>query len=526
MPLMAKSTRHWVAIAIVVSWGAALTWLAVRRTGQSDLSLIASQASLRLSPGEAWFRVMAGDVQIGYAGITLDTLSNGQYRIREQSSLEVPGDTALIRTIRSTEYFLGAGLGVDSLISRYVRPGRSTEFRVSESGPGWQVTSRGDGEAVSGRLEVIPVTGAQPMAPVPIRVVPLRLALVGALATGNSRTLPVASGWPPAGWPTTLEANGDSTVIFADSSETDPASGVWLPVTWDTVRTRSLVVDAPEGPLRLLLDTRGTVVAVEHPFGVLWVREDFSVARFNFRSSLVGAEAPIRQQLPALRRATPRDDADAASSRSTTYSVTRRNGAPINAALLVLLGTGRQRVARGELTISRQGAAAGRPGRNTPADPLVQVEDSAVVALAEQLSGVVLPTEFERLAASLARSVRLDTDMSAASDAAGAARSGRARPEGLARLMVAILRRNEFNARLAIGVRPFGDTLVTHAWVEAVHYGDSEWRSIDPATGRFMGTAWIRIAHAGSASPEDLLPLLADVRFTTVSTPTNEGAVP
>ena len=96
----------------------------------------------------------------------------------------------------------------------------------------------------------------------------------------------------------------------------------------------------------------------------------------------------------------------------------------------------------------------------------------------------------------------------AAVDAAGALRLGRARPEGLARLMVAVLRRNGFNARLAIGVRPVGDTLLTHAWVEAIHRSYSDWISIDPATGEIMSTTWIRLSHAGSATPEDLLPLV------------------
>lgn len=525
-PFMAKSRRYWAAVTVILAWGAALGWLALRRTGQSDLSLIASQASLRLAPGEAWFRVMAGEVQIGYAGITLDTLENGRYRIREQVSLELPGDTALIRTIRSTEYYLGAGLSVDSLISRIVRPGRRDEFRASEREGGWDVATSWDGTTTSGRMELAASPQGVTPAPVPLRVVPLRLALVGALATGDERTLPVAAGWPAAAWSTTMTTARDSVAIFADSSEVHPESGQWVPVTWDTVRTRELLMDSPEGPVRMVLDPRGTVISIEHPFGVRWVREEFSVARFNFRNALASLEPAIRAQLPVLTRAPLRGEHLRPDAQGTTYAITRRDGGSIDGALLATLASGRQRVARGELTVAQQGSSLGRPGRMVPADPLIQLEHPLVVAFADTMESSITPTGFKELSKALMARVQADTALRAAVDAAGALRLGRARPEGLARLMVAVLRRNGFNARLAIGVRPVGDTLLTHAWVEAIHRSYSDWISIDPATGEIMSTTWIRLSHAGSATPEDLLPLVADVRFTPVTAPATEGATP
>lgn len=523
---MAKSPRYWAAVAVILTWGAALGWLALRRTGQSDLSLIASQASLRLAPGEAWFRVMAGDVQIGYAGITLDTLANGRYRIREQVSLELPGDTALIRTIRSTEYFLGAGLSVDSLISRFVRPGRRDEFRASEREGGWDVRTSGLGDTTQGRMELTANPQGVSTAAVPLRVVPLRLALVGALATGDERTLAVAAGWPAAAWSTSMATAGDSTAVFADSSEVHPDSGRWVPVTWDTVRTRALLVESPDGPVRMVLDPRGTVVSIEHPFGVRWIREEFSVARFNFRNVLDSLEPGIREQLPVLVRAASSGNGLVADDRETTYDVTRRDGRGVDGGLLARLASGRQRVARGHLTISRQGSSVGRPGRMVPADPMIQLEDSAIVAFANEVGPAVSSTEFAALARAIGLRVQLDTAMQAATDAAGALRSGRARPEGMARLMVAVLRRHGFSARLAIGVRPAGDSLLTHAWVEAIHRNFADWLSIEPTTGELMSTAWIRLGHAGSAAPEDLLPLVADVRFTPVTAPATEGVTP
>ncbi|HRP09347.1 MAG TPA: hypothetical protein PLL69_12760, partial [Gemmatimonadales bacterium] len=116
----------------------------------------------------------------------------------------------------------------------------------------------------AGRLEAVPPPRTPAAAPVPLRAVPLRLSLVGALGARDQRTLPVVSGWPPAGWFTTVVPDGDSVVIFADSAEVDPITERWEPVAFDTAQTFALAIDAPESPVRLVVDQRGTVVSVEY----------------------------------------------------------------------------------------------------------------------------------------------------------------------------------------------------------------------------------------------------------------------
>ena len=523
MAAMAKSRRHWAAIAVVLTWGGALTWLALRRTGQSDLSLIASQASLRLAPGDAWFRVMAGDVQIGYAGITLDTLADGSYRIRELLTLELPRDTALTRAIRSTEYFLGGTLGVDSLSSRFTRPGRQTEIRVRGDGPAWQLTSEGAGPPVSARLEVVDRGRAPAAIPVPLLVAPLRLALVGALAARDGRTMPMAGGWPPVAWSTTIVPDGDSTAVYADSSDVDPVTGEWTAVAWDTTETRALVIDAPDGPVRLVVGPRGTVVSIEHALGVRWLREDFSVARLNFRGALEAGR--ILAALPVMAwgslRPAPGDTATTASN----YAVTRRGGSPINANLMRLLAGGRQQVSSVGLVVLSRGAAP-RPGTGPSHDPLIQDGDSAIAALHTELQPLIEAGNFRQVVRVLRARVAVDTALDLPEDAAGALRLGRARPEGLGRVLAAVLTRAGYRAHLVVGVQPAGDTLYTHAWIEASRRIDGWEQVLDPLTGQTPPTTWVRVAVAGSAAPEDLLPLVADVRFTLVTPPANEGAAP
>jgi hypothetical protein len=360
-------------------------------------------------------------------------------------------------------------------------------------------------------------------AAVPVRVAPLRLALVGALAARDGRTLPLVGGWPPAAWSTAIVPDGDSTAIYADSSDMSPATGEWIPVAWDTTVTHALILDAPDGPVRLVVNPRGTVISIEHALGVRWLRDDFSVARLNFRGALDADR--ITAALPVMAWGSLRPPGTDTATGAMNYSVTRRDGSPVNANLLRLLAGGRQQVSSVGLVILSRGAA-NRPGPGIAHDPMVQESDSAIALLASELVAHLDEGRFREVARVLRARVSVDTALSLPEDAAGALSLGRARPEGLGRLLVAVLNRTGYRAQLVVGVQPVGDTLFTHAWVEASRRRDGWQQVIDPLTGATPPTSWVRVAVAGSAAPEDLLPLVADVRFTPMTSPANEGAAP
>lgn len=515
---------------MILAWGVALLWLLLRNTGQTDQSRIAQQASLRLAPGDAWFRVMAGDLQIGYAGVTLDTLSTGRFRIQEQVAIDLPSDSALTRAIRSSEITLGSTFTVESFGSRLSGVGHLASHRGSAEAGGWRVElmNPAGGTNASGLMQVIQPGRPQPVAPMPLRVVPLRLALVGALAAGDGRNLPIATGWPPVAWNASVSFDGDSSVIFADSSEMLPTDSTWQVVRVDTVQARALLIDSPEGPVRLQVDDRGTLVGVEYAFGVRWLRDDFDVARFNYGKALDSLAGRIRATLPIL--VPHRGDGAAASvgDVGTTYQVSRRDGSPIRGGLLALVSEGRQQVVQGNLVIRAAPMAGRRDLRARLADPLAQTDSSSIEELSRQAPDDTSGAAFASWVASIRERVTLDYSPGAAQDAAGALASGRARPEGLARVIVAALNRQGHNARIAIGVRPGeGDTLHTHAWVEYSRYRQGSWRALDPFTGLPLDTRWVRISYGGSTAPGDLLPLVADVRFTPVAPgATEEGEAP
>lgn len=524
---MAVSTRSWAAIAVILLWGAALGWLGLRRLGQSDASRISTQAALRLAPGDAWFRVMAGDVQFGYAGITLDTIADGTYRIREQMNLELPGTVGLARAIRSTEYYLGASLTVDSLVSRQTTATGTAVIRGSARAGGLDLLIRpGDTVTASdGRIEM--TDGAAGRATlVPLRVVPLRLGLVGAIATGDTRRLPVVSGWPPAAMLTEISINGDSVAVFADSSEINPVSGRWEPVTLDTLTVRSIRLNPPSGPVRMAVDSRGTVVEIEHLFGARWVREEFSIARFNFRNTMDEVARGIRDAMPTVLPFAGSVAAADTNGTRQTWEVSRRDGSRVDPGLLQMLAGTRQLVSPGgRLTVFQPAQVRSRESLPLHAEPLVQESDSAVIALADAVALHVAERDLRGVAARIREHVTVDTAISAPMGAAQALAAGRAHPDGLARLLAAVLRRHGVSARYAVGIVPSGDTLYSHAWVEYA-WSNGNWDTVDPLTGNRATTGLIRLARGGSSHPLELTPMVADVRFRPVNEPTPEGAAP
>jgi hypothetical protein len=523
---MAVSKRNWAAVAVIICWGVALGWLGLRRVGQTDASRITTQAALRMAPGDAWFRVMSGTTQFGYAGITLDTLADGTYRIREQVNLELPADSGLTRAIRSTEFYLGASLGVDSLVSRRSTMAATEVLRGITRGGGWDLEFRPGDTVVAGRGRLA-LTNAAGMSPtlVPSRVVPLRLGLVGSIATGDSRRLALVSGWPPAASEAEVVISGDSVAIFADSSDLNPATGTWEAVSWDTVATRSIRFDPPSGPVRMAVDGRGTVVEIEYPFGVRWIREEFSIARFNFRNRLAPDGGRIREALPALLPLAGSAAAADTSRSRRTWDVTRRDGARIDPEMLAMFAGGRQIISqRGRLSVIPPIQVRVRESRPPLADPLIQSE-GAVAEFAATLTPLIESDDLAGVARAVRRRVRIDTASSASVDAASALANGVARPDGLARLLAAVLERHDIAARYVIGVMPRGDTLFTHAWVEFAS-GRGPWDTIDPLTGERASSGLIRLARAGSSHPQDLMPYVADVRFIPASEPAPEGDGP
>ncbi|MCA9763090.1 MAG: lasso peptide biosynthesis protein [Gemmatimonadetes bacterium] len=506
--------RNIAAIGVLLAWGASLAWLGLRSGSRTESALLRSEASLRLSPGDVWFAVMAGDQQLGLAGVTLDTLGSA-YRVRETVTLELPRDSATYRANRTTDYLMGPALGVQSVESRDGLHGFRRLARLVSADGGWtEVVRHEDRQVADGRLD-----GGIPIA---VLLAPYRLALTGALGTGESRRLQTLDGWPAAAGETSYTMGADTVVVFADSAIVrDPGIG-WEVAHRDSVTAHTVVVEGPGGPRLMWVDRRGTLTGMAYPFGVRWVRTDFMLANAPFTpGGATDRSTSPRATLPTIRpwagSAVARQPADSVVS----YAVTRPDGSAIPRRWIQLyVGSGveyRARAGSGRGVAHQLRVATRAAGRqpipmDTVADPLIQAADEMVRALADSMRGPE-GLDLELVRARFAR-IAVDTSAEAPVDAAGTLRGGRGHPDGVARLLAALLRASGEQARYVIGVASVADTLYAHAWVERWEPRRRRWQAIDPLTMDPASAALLRLAAAGSSHPEDILPMVADVRLT------------
>ena len=257
-------------------------------------------------------------------------------------------------------------------------------------------------------------------------------------------------------------------------------------------------------------------MSLEFPLGVRWERTDFSIALIEFRNRLDQNRDSLLAQLPVLERlAVPGRMTDTTTAESRWY-VQRRDGSAIRPALLRLFGGGRQEAlpsGDGFLILPFQDVSGGSSG-DDGTDPLIQSDDAGVSQLAVELGASITSGDWDQVATVIRRRVTVDTSTGAAEDAAGALAAGRGSPDGIARLLVAVVRAAGGNARYAVGVLPRGGRMFTHAWAEVRRPGSRSWLSVDPVFGRgSAGTGLLRLASAGSSHPDDMLPMVADVIF-------------
>jgi hypothetical protein len=513
LELYRPSLRAAGAIAVLLAWLASLGWLAHRRLETSEDASLSTAASLQLSPGTVWYALYAGTTQIGNAGITLDTLSPG-YRISETVVLETRSGDSLARATRLSKLWLGTTLNVERLESRYSREGRQANWDVSFQGDTVTELLVSAALRTQGRIVF-------PDPPTSTIAIPYRLALGGSLAPGRTRSYRTLDGWPPAERTADVEIGRDSLFRYVDSSVAQPDGRHWLAAHTDSVHASSVILNGARGPRRVWVDHHGAVAAITTPLGVRWDRTDFDLSASEFRKTIGERTAAIRAAVPILEAFAQSAAARDTATRDRQFLIAHRDGSPIDPELIRYLAGGRQTLHGDTLTVradQRLTETTTESARDTVSDPLIQSEALAITRAERRL--VAAPLDRAGLPAFMAAFrtlVRVDTSATAAEDALGTLGEHAGRPDGVARLFVALLRAAGMQARYAIGVYPVGDTLLTHAWVE-VWGTRSGWYAVDPVTGATAAsTGLVRIAFAGSSHPDEMLALLANARLTEIA---------
>jgi len=509
MSVRRPTLRGLAAVAVIAAWGVSLTLLAFRRMEADDDSQLSLLASRQLAPEGVFFALMVGNTQVGTAGITLDTLSPG-YRILETMTLELPTDTGLVKGLWWTETKLSPSLTLIEAERRFIRDGRRVVGSMRKLGPytlAMQVGVDSGRAYAQGRGDVVPAIALS-----------YRLALRrNGLGVGGVVDELVTSGWPGALMEGFGRSSTDSIIIGPDSSEIDPKTLRFLPVHYDTAKVYRMMISGPAGPYQIWVERTGTIAAIEYPLGLQWVRTDFDMALTNYRRDFAaGAHRQVRTALPRLvpYASSTRSRPAATSDEPRAFRVTRRDGRPIPNSLLTAFSGGRQRVRGDTIWISQDERVPDLQGARA-SDPFVG-QDSIVLNLAEMVK--TSPTGAGRIAtilSTLTRTITLDTSYTASQEGLTTLKRKRGRADGIARLFVALAQASGQKARYVVGFAVLNDTLRTHAWAEVWDTEVLGWTAVDPVNGRVAASTYlIRTGFAGSSHPDDMLPIIADVRLT------------
>jgi transglutaminase-like putative cysteine protease len=508
-------SRRALGYLILVAWAMSLGWLGVRRLLTVEDRQIARGAG-RIGPSTSFYAVLLGERQVGTASIRLDTLPTG-FRFTSQIVLNLPsGDGTASRLSARTDVTASrsfrlrqaavtwsdpAGGGVMDL----ARVGdTSVTLRLQRGARDWDVLAE-----LRGREHLV-VGGT----------LPFHLAALNRLRSGAVVTADAI--WPlrVEGTTSILRVGTDSLVAVSDSAAFDAASGRWgtvegpLVTAWPVERTDAGL------PVREWVDVQGRVLRREHPFGVTFERSPFEVNFTNYQAATRAGEAtPVRAagarllRLPLERP--PRGP-------DTVVVVVARLDGPASPVGAQGFAGGRQAVSADTVRIHRRGLPAPDGTPVPAADPgWIPAADRPVLQGALQLilGANPLSDTVAALAAWVARDVLLVEGSAPPAALHRMVRTGRAGPEGKARLLAALCQLAGIPARVVHGLDLSRTDLPGHTWVEVWRDG---WQAVDPAADQMPASPWLLRVGAGVGRPVELtvqVGALAPRLLTPRSTP-------
>jgi len=493
-------TRRTAAQVMLLAWAAALAWLARREFGKTEAETIA-EATVRLNPDAFFYTVKAGDVQVGYASITIDTAVTG-FRISQVMALDVPAEGDSIRRMtRRTDILLSRSLRLISFVRTVTGGGQFDELRGTIEGDSLLRLAQRDGRDGPSSEWALRVSGDVALP----ETLPYRLAFARRLRVGQSGTTNLLDLTTGTVSRLDIAATAESLFVFADSAVESRSTRLWQPARLDTVAAWRLEHTGSGTPEVLWVDANGNLVASQAPLGVHLTRSAFELVNINYRAELArnladrARVAAMRSLLEAGLRL-PRSD-------SAEYRV--RTAGTAGAPQTTWLTGGRQTSDGDRVDIGRHGNGADsvRRGFLDPAAQLAPVASSVAARAATIAPEARGRAVVQALAQWVHREVRPDPSLAAAKSAERVLAERRAGAEGMATLFVDLARARGLTARVVGGVAVVGGTTYGHTWAEIRL--DDAWVAVDPTFGQFPASAsLLRIVSGGYGRAIDLVPLV------------------
>jgi transglutaminase-like putative cysteine protease len=501
-----------LAAAIVLVWLGMVGWQVRREYFQPELTRLA-EAALALAPGVSFYTLTMGDRTVGQATSRLDTLSDG-FVLEDVMSLELPalGQTGI--AVARTSVRLSPSLvmqsfefTLDSEVGRFEASGAlSEDTTLSVS-----IRSADSEQNVDFRL---------PQPPVMSNVVPIRIAMGGALEVGETIRLPV---FDPTSLSTrTVEVRvvEHDTIFVTDSVELDPETGRWSGVTMDSVPAWRIAEVFGGVQVESWVDADGRVLRSSSPLGFSMERTEYELARQAQEDARLVDASPIDDDVilsTAVQSNVDFDDVE-------QYDELRFRLTGVDLSGFQLDG-GRQTLRGDTLIVRRERWGEVNPEYSLPysfmdlrealePEPLIQSDDQRIIAHARSVT--VARAQWRQNPKAVAQQLNnsvfgmLEKSVTfSVPNAVQVLQTRRGDCNEHTVLYVALARALGLPARTAVGLVYVNGAFFYHAWPEVWLDG---WVAVDPTFGQVPADAsHIRFVIGGLAQQVEIVRLIGNL---------------
>jgi len=506
--------RGTVAVVVLGAWAVGLA-IFVRREMRDAPAQRLAEAALRVSPGAAYYRVEKDGRQIGFASSTIDT-TRGGLLISDYLSADLPVGGQEHRATATSDVHLSRSLSLSDFKLAFESDGAPIAISGRTLGDSaLQIVIAHDETNADTQHVAISTPVVLPT------IVPLALALGEEPKVGKTYTMSSFDPVAMAPKPLTIRVEAESSFTVPDSARFDESRRRWTAARRDSVHAWRIATDGPSA-VRAWVDDQGRVVEMHHALGFSLHRTAYEIAFENWRldggtrtrsvssdrdvleTTAIAASAPIDRKRPSRLRV-------------------RLRGAKLDG---FALDGGRQTLRGDTLTIEREDSTAGGAPYTMPMplamrmsfrrelspEPLVQIGDSRIVALARRIRGDVRDplVAARRINAWVHDSLKKTVAVTIPSATQVLeSRSGDCNEH--TQLFIALSRAAGVPARSAAGLAHVGGKFYYHAWPE-VFVG--KWVAVDPTFGQFPADgAHLRFVYGGLANQAELLRLMGTLKI-------------
>jgi len=508
--------KRLVAMAIVLVWLGMVGWMVRGEYFQPELTRLA-EAARGLAPGLNFYTLTMGDRTVGQATSRLDTLPDG-FELEDLMSLELPalGQTGL--AVARTRVKLSPALvmesfsfTLDSEVGRFEARGSlgpDTTLSVT-------ILSAGSEQNLSFRLREPPVMS---------NVVPIRIAMGGALEVGATIRLPV---FDPTSLSTrTVEVHVlDFDTLFVTDTVAVDAAGRWSSAGVDTVPAWQIAEVFGGIRVESWVDADGRILRASSALGFSMEKTEYELARQAQEDSRLVSSSPIDDDVilsTAVQSNVDLDDIE-------EYTELRFRLTGVDLAGFQLDG-GRQTLRGDTLIVRRENWDAVSPGYELPyrfmdlreslePEPLIQSDDERIIRRAREITArrAVWSQSPKEVARQLTTSVYGMLEKRITFSVPNAVQvletlQGDCNEHTV--LYVAFARSLGLPARTAVGLVYLNGSFFYHAWPE-VWLG--EWVAVDPTFGQYPADAsHIRFVVGGLAQQVEIVRLIGNLDIEVI----------